>query len=66
MRKFYDTFETKKRSFRSNARLELGKKSMLELSNSLRLSFRYLEIIQFLHPRYHPKIIGEILKNVQK
>ena len=35
-------------------------------SSTLRLIFRYLKIICFLHPRYHPKIIGDILKNVQK
>ena len=23
-------------------------------------------MIRFLHPRYHPKIIGDIIKNVQK
>ena len=32
----------------------------------MRLNFRYLKIIQFLHPRYHPKILEDILKNVQK
>ena len=29
------------------------------------LNFCNLKIIRFLHPRYHPKIIGDILKNVQ-
>ena len=32
------------------------------LSNALRLNFCYLKIIHILHPRYHPKIIGHILK----
>ena len=36
------------------------------LSNTLRLNFYYLKIIHILHPRYHPKIIGHILKNKQK
>ena len=36
------------------------------LSNTLRLNFGYLKIIHILHPRYHPKIIGHILKNKQK
>ena len=36
------------------------------LSNTLRLNFWYLKIIRILHPRYHPKIIGHILKNSQK
>ena len=37
-----------------------------KLSNTLRLNFRYLKIIRFLHLPYHPKIIGDILKTVQK
>ena len=41
-------------TFISNARLKLTK------------HFYYLKIICFLHPRYHPKIIGDILKNTQK
>ena len=36
------------------------------LSSTLRLNFCYLKIIHILHPRYHPKIIGHILKNKQK
>ena len=36
------------------------------LSNTLRLNFYYLKIVLILHPRYHPKIIGHILKNRQK
>ena len=36
------------------------------LSNTLRLNFRYLGIIYILHPRYHPKVIEDILKKVQK
>ena len=36
------------------------------LSNTLRLNFCYLKIIHILHPRYHPKIIGHILKNKQR
>ena len=30
------------------------------------LNFSYLKIIRFIHPRYHSKIIEDILKNVQK
>ena len=33
------------------------------LSNTLRLNFCYLKFIHILHPRYHPKAIGHILKN---
>ena len=36
------------------------------LSNTLRLNFWYLKIMHILHPRYHLKIIGHILKNKQK
>ena len=36
------------------------------LSNTPRLNFCYLKIIIILHPRYHAKIIGHILKNKQK
>ena len=36
------------------------------LSNTLRLKFFfYLKIVHIFHPRYHPKIIGYILKNKQ-
>ena len=52
--------------FISNARLKFAKKTKQNLSNNLRLNFSYLRIIGFLHPRYHPKIIGNILKNIQK
>ena len=54
-----------KQHFISNARLKLAKIQQ-KLSNTLRLNFCYLKIICFLHPRYHPKVIGDILKNVQK
>ena len=37
------------------------------LSNTLRLNFCYLKIIRFFfHSGYYPKIIRDILKNVQK
>ena len=32
----------------------------------MRLNFSYVKIIRFLHPLYLLKIIGDILKNVQK
>ena len=47
--------------FISNARLKLAKKIKQKLSNTLRLNFLYLKIIRFLHPRYQPKIIEDIL-----
>ena len=36
------------------------------LSRTLRLDFWYLKIIHILHRRYHPRIIGHILRNKQK
>ena len=33
-----------------------------KLSNTLRLNFYNLKITRVLHPCYHPKIIGDILK----
>ena len=36
------------------------------LSNSLRLNFFFFKIVHFLHPRYHPAIIGDILKKYTK
>ena len=32
------------------------------LGNTLRLNFCCLKITHILHPRYHPKIVGHILK----
>ena len=52
-------------TFISYARLKLPKNRQV-LSNSLRLNFCYLKITHFLHRRYHPTIIGHILKNKQK
>ena len=37
-----------------------------KLDNTLRLKFCYIKIIRFLQPRYHLKIVGDILKNVQE
>ena len=37
-----------------------------KLSNTLTLSFGFLKIISFLHPSYHPKIVEDVLKIIQK
>ena len=37
-----------------------------KLSNTLRLNFCYLKVIRSPHSRYHPKIIGDILKMYKK
>ena len=50
-----------KQHFNKQRQAEIGKK----LSNTLRLNFCLLKIIPSLHPRYHPKIIGDILKTEQ-
>ena len=50
-------------TFISNVRLKLAKNEAKMLSNNLRLNVSYLKITHILHPRYHPKIIGHILKN---
>ena len=52
--------------FYKQRQAEIGKKIKQMLSNTQRLNFCYLKIIQIYHPRYHPKIIGHILKNKQK
>ena len=46
----------------SNARLKFKQK----LSNTLRLNILNLKIIRLLHPLYHPKILGDILKTYTK
>ena len=48
-------------NFYKQRQAEIGKKKASKASNTLRLKF-----ICFLHLRYNPKIIGDILKNVQK
>ena len=52
-------------TFISNVGLKLAKIKQ-KLSNTQRLDFLYLKIIHFFNPSYQPKIIGDILKNVQK
>ena len=52
-------------TFISNARLKLAKIQQM-LRNTLRLNFCYFKIIHIIHPRYHPKILGHILKNKQE
>ena len=37
-----------------------------KLSNTQKLNFRNLKIIRFFHPRYHQKIIEDILKMFKK
>ena len=45
---------------------EIGQKSVQMLSNTLKLYICYLKTIHILHPRYHPEIMGHILKNKRK
>ena len=53
------------KTFISNARLRLAKIKQV-LRNTPTLDFHYLKIALILHPHYHPKIVEEILENVQK
>ena len=55
-----------KQHFCKQYQAKIDKKSSKKLSYTLRLNFCYLKIICFLHPRYHPKVIVHILKNVKK
>ena len=55
-----------KNAFITNARLKLTKKIKQMLSNTLKLNFSHLKIINTLHPCCYPKIIGHILNNTQK
>ena len=52
--------------FYKQRQAEIGKKIKKKLSSTLRLNRCFLEIIRFFHPRYHPKVIGYILKSIQK
>ena len=55
-------------TFIRNDRLKLAKNQVnaKQQSNTLRLNFCYFNIIHIVYSRYHPKIIGLVLKNNQK
>ena len=55
-----------KQHFYKQHQAEIGKKNKQKLSSTLRLIFCYLKSIGFLHSRYHPNIIGDIIKYEQK
>ena len=55
-----------KQHFIKQSQTEIGKKINQKLSNTLRLTVCYLKIIRFLHPSYHPKILGDFPKYAQK
>ena len=54
-----------KPQFYKQRQVEIGKKLKQELSNTLRVNFRYLKIIYILHLCYPPNTLEDILKNVQ-
>ena len=54
-----------KQHFYKQRQAEIGKNKQ-KLSITLRLNFRYQKIICFLHPCYHPKMLGDIVKNYKK
>ena len=51
-----------KQLFHKQRQVEIGKK----IEQTLRLNFRYLTVTYILCTRYHPEIIGDILRNMQK
>ena len=55
-----------KQHFYKQRHAEISKKFKQKLSNTLRLNFWHLKVISFLHARYHPKIVGDTFKNLQK
>ena len=54
-----------KQHFYKHRQAEIVKKTYQRLSNILRLNFCYFRIIRFLHTRYHPEKVKDILRNVQ-
>ena len=58
----YDTRFFRSNIFRSNTRLKLTKNQ----AKATQHPEAELKTIRFLHPRYHSKIIGDTLKNIQK
>ena len=56
---FLYTYFFTSNTFISNTRLKFPK-NQAKAKQTLRLNFYYLEIIGFLHPRYHPKVIENI------
>ena len=61
----YTLFFYKQHSYKQG-QAKIGKKIKQKPGNILRLNFRYLKIICFLHPHNHPKIIGDTLKMCKK
>ena len=53
-------------TFISNARLKLAKNQANAKLHPEAEFYSYLKIIHILYPRYHPKVIGHILKNKLK
>ena len=56
-----------KQHFYKQHQADIGKKKIKQkLSDTLWLNIWFLKIIRFLHPRYHPKIVRNILKHAAK
>ena len=53
-------------SYKEHFYVEIAKNQHPEVSIILGLNLCYLKTIRFLHPRYHSKIIGYILKMCKK
>ena len=52
-------------TFINKTKLKLAK-NQAKVKQHPELNFCYLKIVCFLHPHYHPEILGDIIKNVQK
>ena len=52
-------------TFINKTKLKLAK-NQAKVKQHPELNFCYLKIICFLHPHYHPEILGDIIENVQK
>ena len=55
-----------KQHFYEQRQAEMDKKIKQKLSNTLRLNCCDLKTIRFLHPRYHPKIVGDVQTRTNK
>ena len=53
-----------KQHFNKHHQAEIGEKK--NLSNILSRNFCFLKIIHFLYPCYHPKLVGNVLKECAK
>ena len=63
---FFNTHFFYNQHFHKQHQAETGANNKQKLSNTLKLNSGSLAIICFFHPHYYPKLLGDILKSVQK